>query len=420
MARNPNAPAALLLRLLGSGHWEILVDRAPPLPHAVYDAVIAHPDPDVRRHLAKNPHAPASQRGRLVDDPDPEVRKLVARPSRAFRTPVDPLPESAFARLAADPVAGVRLALLEHAGGLPAAVLDVLLDDPDPEVRTAALIAAGGTRALRLWAHDEDEWQVLRAAETAPLERELARDLVRRGSPELRRSLAANPTLPAELVTELAGDPSRPVRLAVAMRQELSEARRAAIDAEVHPDAYVSPAPWATDTDDPELMRRAVESAQLGLRRSAAYNPRLPGELVARLALDPDHAVRLLLCENHPAVPPALLWEVWREARVITRHDLLGRPGFPLDRFAPLADSEDRDERCLALLWPDLDPAVVDRLSRDPDASVREAAAAHPRLSPGRLPELLDDLWVAEAAGAHPALPVRLMEAVLAEAAVPG
>lgn len=346
VARNPSAPAALLLRLLASHqHRESLVGRVPRLPDSVYDAVVAHPSPEVRRHLAENPHAPGSQRGRLAEDPDPQVRLRVARPPVAFRTPVEPLPEPACARLAADRVPGIRLALAlalalaREARVLPTAVLEVLLLDPDPQVRTAALVRAGGTRALRLLAHadEQEEWRV-----------------------------------------------------------------------------------WSVvDTDDPELMRRAVRSAQLGLRRSAAYNPGLPGELAARLARDPDHAVRLLLCENHPAAPPRLLWGVWHEARVITRDDLLGRPGFPLERFAPLAQSEDPAERCLALRGPDLDPAVVDRLSRDPDGTVRSAAAGHPGLSPDRLLELLDDTWAAEAAAAHPALPVWAMEAVLAEANIP-
>lgn len=50
---------------------------------------------------------------------------------------------------------------------------------------------------------------------------------------------------------------------------------------------------------------------------------------------------------------------------------------------------------------------------QDPDASVRQAAAANPSLSPQALEPLLTDPHTAEGAASNPALPVPRMHALL-------
>ncbi|WP_412075366.1 LRV domain-containing protein [Streptomyces xanthophaeus] len=431
VARNPSTPLPLLLRILHARQpdlREALASRRDRLPDPLYDAMVAHPDAEVRRRLARNPCAPGAQRGRLAEDADPEVRRLTALGPSVFREVAEPLPGAAYARLAADPVVAVRLSAVERWPDPPAGALDALLTDPDPAVRETARAREctarpepGLLREVLLRDEGDAPWWGRKAAETAPLERALAEDLVRSLLWGRRQAVAANPHLPPDLVAELARDPDPDVRRAVAMRQELAEEQRAAIDAEVGPHDYVTPARWASTTEDPALMERAAHSRYLGLRRSAACNDRLPPALVAHLAADEDFVVRLLLCEQHPAPPPDLLWEVYhhRQASEITSFELLGRPGFPVHRFAPLARSGSEHERWLALRDPGLPEAVVDRLSRDPSGEVRRAAATHPAIGPDRLLELLelrDDVRVVEAAASHPALPVRAMEAQLARA----
>ncbi|GLV92719.1 hypothetical protein Slala04_41730 [Streptomyces lavendulae subsp. lavendulae] len=60
VAVNTGAPADVLLRLLdpaaGEGRRILCEERR--LPDEVVDAVVAHPDPKVRRAFAGNPHVP--------------------------------------------------------------------------------------------------------------------------------------------------------------------------------------------------------------------------------------------------------------------------------------------------------------------------------------------------------------------------
>ncbi|MGW2813094.1 hypothetical protein [Streptomyces sp. NPDC001415] len=63
----------------------------------------------------------------------------------------------------------------------------------------------------------------------------------------------------------------------------------------------------------------------------------------------------------------------------------------------------------LAARDPELAPEAADRLTRDPDADVRDAFARHPRLPLPRIMELLDDEELTHAAAANPALPAATM-----------
>ncbi|MER5336822.1 hypothetical protein [Micromonospora sp. NPDC002717] len=63
-----------------------------------------------------------------------------------------------------------------------------------------------------------------------PLDRWEAEAKARDDNEWTRAAAAADPSLPTDLVAELAVDPSPAVRLAVSMRPELSEEQRAAIN----------------------------------------------------------------------------------------------------------------------------------------------------------------------------------------------
>jgi hypothetical protein len=118
LARNPAAPAEVLLRLLdtheadaaGGLRWH------PRLPAAVVGAMLRHPsprvraalagqhrvDPAIRHRLPALPGFPTAGLGRFTGDPDPAVRALVARDPHADPAVVD--------RLAGDPDPAVRRA----------------------------------------------------------------------------------------------------------------------------------------------------------------------------------------------------------------------------------------------------------------------------------------------------------------------
>jgi hypothetical protein len=131
---------------------------------------------------------------------------------------------------------------------------------------------------------------------------------------------------------------------------------------------------------DPETVRRDALSGHPMLRRNAARVHTLPADLVARLAVDDDLGVRVLLTQNHPDAPPPLLLRSFLEYTGHQRDHLLTRPHFPIDGLAVHADDEDPAVRALAARDPKVPPAAVERLTRDPDPAVRAAFARHPNL----------------------------------------
>ena len=127
------------------------------------------------------------------------------------------------------------------------------------------------------------------------------------------------------------------------------------------------------------------------------------------LAQDDDEEVRVRLACHHPLAPPHLLLEVF-VTRPAHRPHLLGLPTFPVPAGLAFIDDPDPKVRALATA----DPALSDPPVEDPDALVRQAAAAqNPSLSLEALEPLLADPHAAEGAASNPALPVPRMHALL-------
>ncbi|MGC9665552.1 hypothetical protein ACNTMW_03240 [Planosporangium sp. 12N6] len=354
---------------------------------------------------------------------------------------------------AAHPRPGVR--------GYAAGFLDVLdeparralLDDEAPEVRQAVAAHVAYRQRVMKPADLPDQqghayWQVLQR----PLSRALVDKVLAGGDVAALGVLGGNPTTPPDVVdtllrhadpavrgglagrvdltddqlARLAADPAVEVRTAVSVHPGLAEWQRAGIDIDVttvpgdghfgHADVPCSGRyPYGSL---PELVDsiRWARSVNPLLRRRAARDPRLPAELVALLADDPDLGVRVLLAQHHPAAPPALLLRCYLEYRSCDRcgRDQLSElPQFPTEGLARFADDPDPAVRRLVALDPYADPTLVDRLSADPDAVVRQAMASCPRLPVPRIVVLLNDPELAEDAAANPALPVGRMRRIL-------
>nr|WP_052477834.1 hypothetical protein [Kibdelosporangium sp. MJ126-NF4]CEL14348.1 FOG: HEAT repeat [Kibdelosporangium sp. MJ126-NF4]CTQ88715.1 FOG: HEAT repeat [Kibdelosporangium sp. MJ126-NF4] len=213
-----------------------------------------------------------------------------------------------------------------------------------------------------------------------------------------------------------------------------------------------------------DTYHQLAADRRLWVRLHLARNPALPESLLWALA--DDRAVRPELAWN-PSVPLRLLGEIAVTAKL--PHILLPRvASATTSELRWLAASPDWQVRALAAVRRDLPKDVVDRLIEDPEIAVVQAlvaaknprcsptllhelaqraasacphiaqhpnarvdtliaclrvlparrhAARHPNLPPDMITELLDDvdLLVAEAAAANPALPPKIMEAVLAE-----
>ncbi|MFD4241792.1 hypothetical protein ACFWP3_09370 [Streptomyces sp. NPDC058525] len=461
VALNPSSPQDVLLRLLADGPPAVrmVLCRDRTLPDAVVDAVVEHPDRRTRSFFARNPHADPAQRVRLVDDPEWFVRSHLAE---APRVPAGgaprPLPDEAAVymirtydaellqgsfyqqlsiglrrSMPTHPVAEVRRWGVGVWSLLPADTRAALLADADEEVRKRAEVHAREEDPA--WVERElpdrschARWDMLmhRALSRAVVYSVLTAPLAE-GE---RAAIADNPSLPADVVTLLAGDPDPAVRVRIAHRADLGPAERRALAADpdpkvrlalsVHPALsereragihyeipvddcfHLRPEPHVPR--DPQDVRRDALSGHPLLRRNAAADRSLPPDLVEHLAVDDDLGVRVLLAQNHPDAPASLLLRSFLEYDGHQRAHLITRPNFPTTGLSAFADHDDPEVRALAARDPQTAPATAERLTRDPDPAVRAALAGHPNLPQPRLTEILDDEELAHAAAANPAL----------------
>lgn len=388
VAGNSGAPAEVLLRLLApeaEDCWHRLIWR--DLPVAVVDAILVHPNVDVRIRLAESGYVRPEQRARLIDDPEPRVRVVLAHGPEVGRRGARPLPEEVQRRLLTDPSARVRTV----AGWSP-------------------------HLAPHLWeefvAPAEPRQQIL--DETA-VEHALASDDERE-----RESLAWNVSVTKGRIRALATDPAHRVRLAYASRHDLTEAERAQVDYHVGPKDRVETAAWLKESKDPDVVMAGARSANLLLRRTAAYNRHLPPEGVELLSHDPDYIVRLLLCENQSGIDPEIVLETYLACEFVTAGDLLQHRDFPKRGLAQrFADHPDPKHRHLVTLDPDAAPDILVRLVDDPDDWVRTCVIRHPNLPADVLLACHTDPAKRVAALGNPGLPTALLHQALDEAGVP-
>ncbi|MDX2645040.1 hypothetical protein PV341_16005 [Streptomyces sp. PA03-1a] len=444
---NPSAPADVLLRLLRHDDRVIRrnVAQRRGLPLEVVDAILTDPDPALRACFAESENADPAQRARLLDDPSPRVILGLAIGPTPYRTRVDPLPDWAYERLLAHPdgrircetvisrlVPGHLLArLADHADGplrqaacrawdsLTDDAKEALLHDDDLDVRRAAAMRVCHQDAERTaWLVESltNPWDLARVLRGGLLSRELAERLVTGDRPG---AVAANPSLPPDLVARLATHPDPHVRLVVSARPELTERERAAVDYTVGPEDRLDALDWVREAqDDPEVLRRCATSAHTWLRRSAAVCPGLEPEYVELLSRDEDFAVRLLLCEFHPEPPPETLLDLYLNGTHRAVEWFANHPRFPAAGLAErFADSADPEAGRLALTDPDLPVRTLEEFARDPDR--RWAAARHPRLPVPLIRELLDDPGTTHHAAGNPGLPAEDMHRLLDGAGVP-
>ncbi|OKK14801.1 hypothetical protein AMK16_30210 [Streptomyces sp. CB00455] len=442
LAGNMAAPSSVLLRLLAVPDRRVrnAVAQRENLPPQVVEAILAHPELEVRQIFGESPNADPTQRARLLDDLSADHSLVLALGPQPYRKPVEPLPDWAYARLLTHPRAIVRretlasptvpphilAALADHADpafrkascrawdDLPHPVREALLHDDNADVRLTAqlsVLCPDEQLTTQLLADLADSWRIPEVLARGKLSPKMAESLISDG--KHLRAIAANLHIPPDLVERMATSSDPYVRLIVSARPELTEEDRAAIDYTVDPQTHLPALGWVLNAnEEPDILRRCATSAHPWLRRSAAACPGLPQDMVELLARDEDFAVRLLLCESQPTPPPELLLDLYLGRQHRAAQMLITHPGFPTQGLAArFGHSPDPVRRRLALRDPALDPLLLDRLSRD--LETQEQAAQHPHLPVARIKELLANPAPVPAAARNPSLPPSAMHELL-------
>ncbi|MET9614893.1 hypothetical protein [Kitasatospora indigofera] len=462
----PSKVLMRLLAAPARATWTILCEER-DLPPDVIDAVVAHPERTVRRSFARNRHIAPEQRGRLVNDPDALVRADLAsgprpRLGRAEALPDDVLEtlltvqddnsqdqlltadeirsELAFsgqipqsfsrrmidhpnpelraqaasfwlwltpgqrAALLADPNPAVGVAARHHSRTLDPAAMEADLPERDCHHRSLLLVNYAVSRAVaeQCLADRRNLWSLAHNPHTPS---DVVARLARDPDPHVRERVAARADLDPALLAELAQDPDSTVRTR-ALLQPLPRtwSQRGAIDQVIgHTAESIGPVGELLIETDTSWYETCAKSTNALLRRVAATCPRLPEELVHRLADDPDADVRHLLAYNHPLAPPAIILDAFISTPR-QRPYLLTLPRFPRTGLHHLLDNDDSEVRALAAADTSLAQPPV-RLLADSESRVRRAAAANPVLPLDLISSLLDDPEHAEGAAANPNLP---------------
>ncbi|TXS49877.1 PE-PGRS family protein [Streptomyces sp. t39] len=430
---NRAAPEELLVRLLDIDARFLWRED---LPAAVLDAAVTHPGQDIRSRLVEASHELTSdQWGRLVRAETSGARRallvekavrwratLSAADAEVLAADVSPLvraeaaglrlPVPLLRALAADPVPAVRAAACAPAWSqLSPPLREGLLTDADENVRTAAWLRHHQDHLLDGAGFERLGGTAGKALDACRLAPELAVRLARHEDPAVRRRLADNPRLAPAAVAVLAEDEDDWIRHVIALRSDLTEEQRAAIRGVPDPDEGRPLAlSWVADLHgDPAAMRRLAASSHPCVRSSVARARHLPQDVVERLARDEDRLVRLYLAESCDDAPPDMLLEIWHwwDGSFSFPGRPRNHPNFPRAGLLRYAADPDPRLRRLALDDPQSTPELVEELSRDAIAEVRQDAAQDPRLTPSAAVRLLadPDPSVRAFAARNPALP---------------
>ncbi|MFD1311421.1 hypothetical protein [Streptomyces kaempferi] len=236
----------------------LTADLWPRLSAAVREALLADPEPRVRDAVAQlfpPEPVPRAEPDERVQDPDPFVR------SRAAQDPE--VPTALALRLAEDPDDSVRLSLS-------------MREDLTEEQRSAvAYVVPNGY-------HTPPRWIVERGHQP-----DIARRAAASGHVLLRRSIAMQRHLPADVVDRLAEDEDFFVKLTLC--QSCQEAPHALV-LEMY--AHWHGLKWTLVRSHPNFAKpglaRFVDHPDARLRRAALDDPEAGPELVLRLIDDPE------------------------------------------------------------------------------------------------------------------------------------
>ncbi len=348
-------------------------------------------------------------------------------------------------RLAMEPDAGLRLALLKQEN-LPREVLETFIFDEDEAVRRAArlhprtpaetaklldrleaqlpveapfeTLAQGHYWLRQLVAQHpqtpphllerlltDDDWRVRGAAARNPaLPAHWLEQLAQDGDREVRQWVAANPRTPSAVLERLAGD-------------EYEEVRRAAAENPSAPRRVLELFERAQAQDGALTPEELGRMARLGewARRLAAAHPNTASETLERYHNDPSWHTRLAVARN-PKTPPATLAAMAADTDPDVRQAVAVHANTPPEVLEALAGDEQPDVRAQVAQNPHIPQNLLLRLAQDDHWRVRQAVATHLATPAEVLVQLAQDpdQDVRQAVADNPQVPEAALEPLFA------
>ncbi|MFD6415215.1 hypothetical protein [Streptomyces sp. NPDC060194] len=385
----------------------------PALPAPLLDRLIALADEDVAEVLASRADLTRPQTAALLARVPASAARLASE-GRLTAADIDPAtqPEAALTLLRegrGDPEHA--RALIAHGEalaacpGLPPDVVARLAADDDVQVVAELALWATGDVLLELARHPHAEVRRAAAVNEATPASVLAALLTGEGVPAALRCLVCD-----REDAPFVHDPSCP-RTDCDLRAGAScdgthestvhDTRLAAVQ---HPSTPV--AALLTCVDDhssllvrwalaarrdlpPEAYERLVRSNEPGVRAELAENPAIGEALMRMLAGDAGHDVRRRLAHN-PRVPLDVLVRLAGGSRIGGPAPLPRVVAASREEVEELARSASPAVRMLVARRRDLPDGVRDVLAWDADAKVAGSVASHPGLDDGQLRALVD------------------------------
>jgi hypothetical protein len=216
---------------------------------------------------------------------------------------------------------------------------------------------------------------------------EIIEQLAYQEDPVLLEALARRHKLPRAVLRRLAGHPLESVHLSILLNQDAGDLRALYYRA-----GYSQLASYTQDeilrdltSPDPAFTQEdlSVLSVGLGLaRRLVALHPNTIEARLARLAVDPDEAVRAAVIQNQNSTAKVLLL-FQKEPSASLRERLVQHPNTPQNLFLRLAADRELHVR-LALASSQKTPQVILRYlfekHSDPKGHIKKAIAKNPSL----------------------------------------
>lgn len=331
-------------------------------PSAVLQALAASRDDAVKVRLDRNPGTPERALTSLYQgERQPALLGLIAQhrhaPARVLEQMVATATDVGLLKaVSANPAAGAAAlraldarmpgvfdAELASNAATPPDVLERIYGRSNPFVRAAVVAHAGCPRSVVQLAGNEQQVVVLRhLARDRRVDVQLLTRLAGHEDAALRRSVAANPTLPAALVEHMVDDASALVRRALAAREDLSPAamERLAQDADAWTRGWLARNPHTPLA----LLQTFAADAETEVRRAVARNPACPLPLLERLAADPEAWVRAAVAYQ-PNASAELLQRLAEDSAVDVLSGVAAHPRSAQPILHRLAQSDEADVR---------------------------------------------------------------------------